>query len=136
MRSYSETNVFSNEALNAFKAAERMVRALPDHPAGGEPWRCHEVARVIGDWTGLEVVDGHYGAVEHSWLTLEDGKTILDVYAVGSLPQVRLVHASPLLPHTALYRPGVPRNDIRHEAILTLRAFLFLAPTSFEQAAS
>lgn len=77
--------------------------------------RCHELARAIGQIHGLQVQDGYYGYVEHSWcwmtpwMEVELGypliPNLLDVYAVGKLPMVQLhdmQHAS--LGHVHGYR--------------------------------
>lgn len=120
MRSYSELNVFDVSDVGAFRLAVILVTHISD----SEKVRCHELARAIArslngsTSKGFTVVDGHYGAVEHSWIMTEN-KAILDVYAVGSLPQVQLIH--PTTPGLKLnYRPGKPRTDIDEECIRRL----------------
>ena len=96
MKSYSETNVFSDSDKSRLAEATDFVSLIPD-PGEGEPeLRCHEVTRVVKRLMGysfIHVVDGHIGAVQHSWLAYRDkGKLrILDVYCVGRLPQVMLL---------------------------------------------
>lgn len=141
MRGYSEEEVFPKVELAYWRKATRLVEAIP------EPWilgsgprapdrskppiiRCHELARAVsfaldeprlsGVFPG--VVDGKYGAVEHSWIKLvnSNGRTkgcVLDVYSVGRLPMVQLVDLSALLPHQALYKEQ--KLDLR-EAVNTL----------------
>jgi hypothetical protein len=119
MRGYSATEVFSVWHQELRRKAEAGVEALPEI----DGLRCHEVARAIGKWlpllTGksldLAVVDGRYGAVEHSWLQLSPTLPtrrcpILDVYAVGRLPIVQLVDTS-FWPQ-CLYEGGERRTDI------------------------
>jgi hypothetical protein len=94
-------------------------------------FRCHEIARAVGQVLKLPVQDGWYGAIEHSWLWIpQEGPSsygfeydaILDVYAVGRLPMVQLVMSDRSAGHYAagglgasLYREGPPRKDIRTE---------------------
>lgn len=92
----------------------------------------------------LRVVDGTYAGVDHSWIEMTipamlmehrstyfiqyppkvsptagpRSRAILDVYAVGSLPQVRLIECAPLLKASwELYQPGAPRSDIREDVV-------------------
>lgn len=120
MRSYSETAVFDPGAVSLFRRATEVVAGFPDPGRGSEPWRCHEVARVVGRLLGLPFVDGLYGAVDHSWLSLPWWSAILDVYSVGALPLVRLVDLGRGLPHETAYRAGPARTDIREAAIAAL----------------
>jgi len=88
----------------------------------GNELRCHELARAIlsildEDPINLEVVDGHCGPVEHSWLRYGDG-LIIDAYAPGRLPAVQIV--DPLV--GSGYRPGPERRDIRHAVVARLVA--------------
>lgn len=73
----------------------------------GEPVRCHELARAVGQMLKLEYEDGRFGFVEHTWLwTSPCDKTVapwvlpnvLDVYTPGSMPMVQLVHMATGLP--------------------------------------
>jgi hypothetical protein len=142
MRSYSETDVFPRPILELFTMAHFAVSGLPDCDAAHELLRCHEVARIIErrlrrqlDKHGyliieekaapplklhIEVVDGHYHHIEHSWLIvgLHAPTYILDVYAVGRMPQVQLL--TPDLGHAALFRPGPWRTDIRRDVVEAL----------------
>lgn len=133
MKSYSALEIFSERELGLLERASRMVAALPEvagritmPPTG--IIRCHELARAVGRLLDLPHEGGHYGFVEHTWLWTAplDSRhhpdifphikmpNILDVYAVGKLPQVQLVHArSVTLPHLGwAWRPGEPRGDI------------------------
>lgn len=119
MISYSKSDIFKAKDLDLLHAATHLVELVPDIPG----LRCHELARAIGKVLGLLHQDGYYGFVDHTWLwTRPVGRTlgrhgfphVLDVYCVGSMPQVRLVDGE----HTALphigwaYRPGPERDDI------------------------
>jgi hypothetical protein len=129
MRGYAETDVFSEHELDLLVRAREVVAVLPSE-SFGEPVRCHELAHAVA-WVlspsfELEVADGWYGMIQHSWLWTQklervDGKAlgpfpnILDVYVPGRLPQVQLVHVSTALPFE--YRRGDPRDDIRKDVI-------------------
>jgi len=144
MLSYSDREVFSAQEIQLLRQAESIVKLLPDQVASQE-LRCHEIVRIVAqalDLNPAQIQDGFYGFVDHSWLWTEPLDTakivtpriglpnILDVYCVGSLPQVRLVdcqHTS--LPHVGwAYRPSKVRDDIRiaqiSEAVKYLRANL------------
>lgn len=149
MIGYSGTTVFSEGAKLFLNIAERVVAAMPEE----DGLRCHEVARVVataisrrlslidvrerltnpvwpeeepGMVKRLYVIDGHYGAAEHSWLLTRFYRhelkwwmvTILDTYAVGRLPTVQML--DPSLGMGELYRPGPTRTDIRRETISRL----------------
>lgn len=125
MRSWSERKVFATRARALRVAAERLVALVPEPVFGNAEWRCHELARAIGSRLGLEVVDGTFGAVDHSWLEISDGcldrtTAILDVYAVGSLPQVRLVDRRS--PEGLLFEEGRSRAEVRYEDVAALVA--------------
>ena len=116
MRGYSETEVFSPGEVSAFRRAEAMVHAIPDM----EDLRCHEVARAVASMLGLEVQDGKYGMVEHSWILLPrtaGRSAILDVYSVGRLPPVQLIHHAGILPHFDSFKAGDPRDDVRQGTV-------------------
>lgn len=75
--SYSEREVFSTGEIIAFHEAEKMVAAIMSGlPPEDENVRCHEIARAVCDCLNqmsnvvgvLNVVDGKYGCVEHSWI--------------------------------------------------------------------
>jgi len=132
MKSYSEKEIFSAEEAVILAKATAIVEALPDSGPHG-PLRCHEVARAVGRILGLQVADGFYGFVDHSWLWTRPldtshlvGRTgfpnILDPYCVGGLPAVRLVHCgSPSLPHVGwAYRPGPARDDVDEDLVSEL----------------
>jgi hypothetical protein len=129
VRGYAESNLFTAEEVSLYRRAAVLVAIVPDIPE----LRCHELARAVGRVLGLEHEDGLYGFVDHTWLwtrpldrtcpmvrnTRIGFPNILDVYAVGSLPMVRLVdceHTS--LPHIGwAYRPSKPRNDIDQDQV-------------------
>jgi hypothetical protein len=133
MKSYSETDVFTSKELTLLKVAQSCVEHVQHRE--GVTIRCHELARAVGKVLKLDVVDGSYGFVDHSWLwTTPCPKrlvgsdlyvgfpNILDVYSVGQLPMVRLVACDhPQLPHLGwAYRPGSPRTDINHRLVVML----------------
>ena len=134
MRSYSEEYIFTDDEVGLLKSATRVVENLDDVKG----IRCHELVHAMGWLLKLDVQDGYYGFVDHSWLwtTKYDAThvitsrlglpNILDVYCVGSLPMVRLVdcqHTS--LPHVGwAYRPGEPRKDIDHGLVTKLNAMV------------
>lgn len=116
MRSYSETDAFSRWELEQLSEASSMVGRIRHAP------RCHELAHAVAGVLGLQPQDGHFGLVEHSWIWLTPASrpwapgtyppNILDVYSVGSLPQVQLVYMRGMLPYAQAYRPGPARTDI------------------------
>lgn len=135
MRSFHETEHFTEVAVALFRRAQEIVSAIPDPETSAEPWRCHEVARVVGGVLGLEVVDGSYGSVSHSWLVVPGGGTsgcnaLLDVYAAGVLPQVLLVDMYYGLPGIKSYVSGRQRNDIRQGDIERMRRGLLVEAKS------
>jgi hypothetical protein len=145
MKSYAE-NRFNQAELSAFNLATMLVPLLPNRSNEYEDIRCHEIARifanVISSIQGIDlyVQDGCYGFIDHSWLwTSVPGTTIgrvhcpniLDPYAVGSLPQVRLVDCSAsALPHFgAMYQLGPVRTDIDHAFVDSLTRSLVYSLT-------
>lgn len=137
MKGYAAHEVFSKRQLRLLRRATELVSRVPTLilRAGADPLydyvRCHELARAVGHLLKLEVVDGWYGFVEHTWLWTSPPERVhgqmlgplpdvLDVYMPGHLPQVQLIHqyGSLLLP----YRPGIPRDDIREAEVETLTA--------------
>lgn len=117
MKGYAATEVFSKVERQLLIEAKKIVARLPLKDSGGRYVRCHEVARLVGTILGLQVTDGHYGMVEHSWLwtskfePLSLRPNVLDAYVVGRMPLVQLVHTSAHLPFE--YRRGDKRRDIR-----------------------
>lgn len=113
MITYAERACFRQAHLRLFRRVEDSVSRVSD--SWGNELRCHELARaiyrVVGDRT-IVVVDGHCGAVEHSWLVLSDG-AIVDPYAPGRLPAVQIV--DPIV--ASAYRPGSRRADIRRAIV-------------------
>jgi len=127
MRSYHETEHLDPVAVAAFRKAQRIVEAIPDPAHGEEPYRCHEVVRVVGEILGLPVVDGMCGTVDHSWLVVPSTSrhsrgAILDPYVPGGLPQVAIFDCYEFLPWKDAYRPREPRDDIDHELVMSLKA--------------
>jgi hypothetical protein len=123
MISYSEREIFSEKEQELLWRATELVKRVQVEP------RCHELARAVGQVMKLPYQDGYYGFVEHTWLWTEEREeyhpwslpNLLDVYAVGSLPQVRLVdmqHGG--VGHVQIYRIGLPRTDIREPAVALL----------------
>lgn len=116
MKGYSETDAFTRWEMTQLAGAAAMVARVSHAP------RCHELAHAVASVLGLQPQDGHFGLVEHSWIWLTPADrpwtpgtyppNVLDVYAVGSLPQVQLVYMRGMLPYTQAYRPGPPRSDV------------------------
>src|ERR1700675_1000480 len=93
MITYAARSCFREGHLRLLARVEVLVARVSD--TWGNKLRCHELARAIHlvvyeDEHKLDVVDGHCGLVEHSWL-LCSNCVILDVYAPGRLPAVQLV---------------------------------------------
>lgn len=122
--------VFTEEELSLLQRAEAIVDLLPETTPDGKLIRCHEVARIVGSLLSLPVQDGKYGMCDHSWcwtrepdkdyhiLRLSAAPKILDPYAVGSLPVVRLLDTSVLVPHLGWsYTPGVERDDVKEDFV-------------------
>lgn len=128
MKSYSETHVFTTRARAMLERAAACVAAVPDDEWDVVRWgeiRCHELARAVGRVLDMRHVDGVYGAVHHTWLVVPSEGAILDVYAVGQLPQVRLIDVVCVgLPHRSAYSGRAPRTDIRHHVVDELVAFM------------
>ena len=130
MIGYSARNVFTQRMQKVRDTVDMLVRGFPDCVE----WRCHEVARAVeqllvkhgkAEASELQVVDGHYGAVDHSWLAFWDDVRvcIIDPYSVGRLPIVQLVdpYVSGVL---ATYRPqDEHRPDIRANEVSALVQF-------------
>lgn len=118
MRSYSEREVFRERELRLLAQAQDIVERIDDR-ADPDPngVRCHEVARVVGYYLSLNVIDGQYGSVDHSWLSMREPgsrrRSILDPYCVGRMPMVQIIDFHPLLVHEDNYKPGKTRRDVR-----------------------
>lgn len=131
MKPYIETNVrvlHASELRTLWRWATEFVDAIPEALAVG--MRCHELARIVHSvlpspasmFPGtIEIVDGQYGPVEHSWLRTSSG-WILDLYVPGRLPQVQLVDPIALL-EAERYRPGPQRADLDDDMIARVRAW-------------
>ncbi len=122
MKSFSDGRAFRIKDLRLLADADEIVASIPDPASGAPMLRSHEVARVVGTMLHLPVVDGQYGKVDHSWLVIERAspgsrELILDVYCVGSLPQVRLLDTHSALPHDGDYYPGKARDDIDRDLV-------------------
>lgn len=131
MLGFSRNEVFEPLALDLYERAAALVARLPENePDSGELLRCHEVARVVGHFLGLPVMDGRYLHVPHSWLYFCNRADqprrlrILDPYAVGRLPMVQLLDTEYSIPHDDHYRPDYPRADIRNGVVHALIADL------------
>lgn len=127
--------------------ATEWVHRIPHHEdLRGREIRCHELARAFCHALrvrkyryfpphAFQVVDGTYARVNHSWIEIVYERAwlfhfadhpsmkgrfraILDPYAVGSLPQVRLLAADAILASAnALYVPKETRTDIREDVV-------------------
>jgi hypothetical protein len=142
MIGYSAKEIFKPFELALFQRARALVTVLSD--TFDFEIRCHELARAVGEILRLDVQDGYYGFVDHTWLWtsplvphLRAGRSgfsnILDVYSVGQLPMVRLIDGSHTsLPHVGWsYRPGNLRDDIQLRNVGTLAAAMLAAEASF-----
>ena len=122
MIGYTEAEVVTKLDLELLKHATNLVALCPGK-IGGKWVRCHELARAVGEVLGLEIVDGSYGAMEHSWLMVrsgigERGVLVLDVYVPAALPQVQL--RPYWLGAPVMYRAGEMRKDIRKHVVKQL----------------
>ncbi len=115
MEGYAAREVFSAQEKALLGSAQAFVSTVPYELLDGAPVRCHELARAVGRLLDLEVGDGHFGFVEHSWLwTTPFPKepcgpswglpNVLDVYVPGALPQVQLVDSASSLPFRYSHR--------------------------------
>lgn len=130
MKGYSETEIFTPAELDVLARATRLVAKI-DAGKFGSVIRCHELARAVGRLLDLRHEDGIYsanasdGGVDHSWLLVPNswgGVSILDVYAVGRLPQVQLVYCGVTVPHHRCFLPRAMREDIDAEVVSKLAA--------------
>lgn len=136
MRPFAERRYFPREVRAAFHLATYIVNGLGQR---SPEIRCHELALAVApilreEIRGINSIvwSGHYGAVEHSWLkvsTLDPFTAtgrhiaewhILDVYAVGRMPQVQLVDGTAILPEWKLYKPAKMREDTDHKLVTEL----------------
>lgn len=126
MIGYAEREIFTPREMRILEHAKALVALAPYELQGAEV-RCHELSRAVGHLINLEVVDGWYGHVSHSWCWLdplpEGGlprlvPRILDPYVPGRLPQCQLIDTSTVLPFE--YRRGDPRKDIRQSVVVAL----------------
>lgn len=123
LKTYAEENVFEAHEVELWKKAVVIVERMPT-AIDGALIRCHELARAVGQLLELEVCDGKFGFVEHSWLwtgPFEQSHApwvlpnILDVYVPGSLPAVQLVHTYSGLPTRYTLNPIIDlvvREDV------------------------
>jgi hypothetical protein len=115
MITYAERACFRESHLRLLRRVEACVACVSN--SWGNELRCHELARAVHlvvyeDEHKLDVIDGHCGPVEHSWLRCSDG-VILDAYAPGRLPAAQIV--DPIV--GTAYRPGSPRRDVRQQIV-------------------
>lgn len=116
MKSYAESEALTAGDLVHLHRATALVDRVPARI--GDEWvRCHELARAVGEVLELFVVDGSYGACDHSWLVLPSG-VILDVYVPARMPQVQLCPYWFGAP--AMYRSGAERTDLRTHIVTSL----------------
>lgn len=141
MKSFFERDVLAlnPRILHTWSKACDIVAQMPHLDPLGREVRCHELARAVHQrlhegqgtlGTDLEewvVRDGRFlKVVEHSWLEMSHPpsvfgaaeRLILDVYAVGSHPQVQVVYQSSLIHR---FEVCSPREDIRHDVVWWLR---------------
>lgn len=126
--------VFHGTELHAFLEITKWVELVKETSIEyDDRFRCHELVRALHHQLMKQmmintlVADGHYGAVDHSWLVFAPradkmhGAVILDCYAVGQLPMVQLL--DPFGPKQSLFYPLDPnyysqqRDDIRFDAV-------------------
>ena len=113
MRSYAETEILKEDDLLALRRATALVDRVPQQLDG--TWvRCHELARAVGRVLDLPVMDGSFGACEHTWLLLPT-HVILDVYVPARVPQVQLCPY--WLGAPVMYRQGSDRTDVRGDVV-------------------
>lgn len=132
MDSYAELEIFCQRDIDLFNRAVELVALVPGSKVDGEDIRCHELTRAVGSILKLPHVDGKYNSVEHSWLLCVDNvlemgglRALLDVYAVGALPQVQLIDLRSWGPlRRAPYKEGPVRDDIRHHALEELLHYM------------
>lgn len=145
MISYVEQEIFTAREMDLFARATKLVAAAPAKI--NDQWvRCHELAREVArslnnavpeaDWPTKRVVvqDGKFGIVEHSWIYVEPGRSklhmpnILDVYVPGSLPQVQLLHSSPVLRRQYVPLSMMLDDELDRTVLLKLRDIFLNVP--------
>lgn len=123
--------IVHGKEVRCHELARAVARALAPEAASLEPFR-GVVGAGEAEGLLLRVCDGTYlGTVDHSWIDVssESGtghlpglvvteRIVLDVYAVGALPQVQLVYQSPLVNR---FHEGSQRSDIRASVVRELR---------------
>ena len=132
MKGYSERCVFLPSVVRLHTFLCKVLERFDSTPYSIGPdreLRCHELTRAVkrfmqhGDVpyhpVDVTLFDGKYSIVDHSWLEIlsknREGLCslyVLDVYAVGQLPQVQLLDITFSLPHRANYRAQARRDDI------------------------
>ena len=137
MKGYSEQCVFLPPVIQLYSFISKVLERFDSSPydlGPGKELRCHELTRAVKRFLLREEIpyqppnvmlfDGKYSIVDHSWLELlcknEKGLCslyILDVYAVGQLPQIQLLDLTFSLPHRTSYRAQSRRDDIDMEIV-------------------
>ena len=120
MRGFSDTKMLNSNELELMGKAARYISIIPSSIG----FRCREVSRAIGYLLNLQVQDGHYGLVEHSWLWLQPWTwgthppSILDPYVIEYVPKVRIVEFNPSI--RDLYNPRKDPYVINQNMVNTL----------------
>jgi hypothetical protein len=115
MKNYS---YFSGAHVKVWELATDLVSRLDVSKLSRQVVRCHELTRAVfvclPDVVCHNILDGHFGSVEHSWIELDNGLAILDVDSVSRTPMVQLLVDPRPWPVSLskLYVPGKPRQDI------------------------
>ena len=137
MKGYSERCVFLPSVTRLHTFLCKVLERFDSSPYGIGPekeLRCHELTRAVKRFirdgnvpyhpSDVTLFDGKYSIVDHSWLEIltksPEGYPslyILDVYAVGQLPQVQLLDLAFSLPHRASYRAQARRDDIDMDVV-------------------
>lgn len=126
MKGYAERVLVPKDLADLREELAALIEALPDHSDGGG-LRSHELTYAVAEYIRgreelerfkLEVVDGKYEHVAHSWIV---GRTnfagvpdlILDVYAAMRVPMVQLVQLLHFYRFGyKMYQEGTARTDI------------------------
>jgi hypothetical protein len=126
--------------IELLRRVSHFVGIVPEQDEGGQEVRCHELARAVQSFLSQseplyrwEVCDGKFLRLyDHSWLELTTPRdeltkrairisgterVVLDVYAIGAVPQVQMVYQSALMDR---FQRGAPREDIRHDVVTWL----------------